>query len=119
LPKSECASLTQISSSNHPTEPPGVNLIGRRRRRSSERPKTIVSFLAPARIADVLLRLSRLAVRHIIAEVYGLKNNPAAAATSAGFAAVQKPFPFAVQALGSGQPDQPFASDFPRYDLHE
>ena len=48
--------------------------------------------------------------------VCALKNIPAAAETAAGFAAAQKPSPLALQALGSGQPDQPFASDFPRYD---
>ncbi|MBR0901320.1 hypothetical protein [Bradyrhizobium liaoningense] len=73
---------------------------------------TIVDFRAPTKIANILLRYPRLAVRHIAAtSIFS-----AAAERWASFAAAQKPFPLALQALGSGQPDQPFASDFPRYD---
>ncbi|QIO34096.1 hypothetical protein [Bradyrhizobium sp. 1(2017)] len=76
---------------------------------------TIVDFRAPTKIANILLRYPasrfgtspRRRYSHTIA---------AAAERWAGFAAAQKPSPLALQALGSGQPDQPFASDFPRYD---
>jgi hypothetical protein len=73
---------------------------------------TTVIFHALAKIGHILLSLVPLRGTGRISRA-SFSNSAVQTGASAGFAAAQKPSPLAFQALGSGQPDQPLASDFP------